>query len=453
MRLKGKKVLVVGAGKTGRAVVSYLHKKGARLTLNDRKAPSKPLNLPASVNTLWGKHPESLFLDSDLIILSPGVPQTLPPVQTAGQRGIPVIGELELAARHLTTPIIAITGTNGKTTTTTLTGEILKKAGKATFIGGNIGCPLIGLCDNADRFDWAVVEASSFQLATAPSFHPRIAAILNIEPDHLDWHPTMEDYIQAKWGITRNMDATDDLILYAPLRSHMPASLAPACHIFSASKEETAEAFLSPVALHWSFKGTEVRLPLKSLSVQGTHLFLDMLAAGLIAYIAGASAESITRTILSFTGLPHRMEDAGKINDIRFINDSKATNVDAVLWALKSLPGRIIWLAGGLWKGGDLKVLESEVRKKVKALVAFGDSGSRFNSAFASLTETARTTTLHEAVSAAYRHASPGDIILLSPACASFDQFENYRKRGEAFKLLVTALQQEYKNRTPHVQA
>jgi len=451
MRLKGKKILIVGAGKTGMALVNFLRKKNAHLTLNDRKIPPTPLNLPASVNTLWGEHPEALFLNSDLIVLSPGVPRTLPPIRKAVERGIPVIGELELAARHLTTPIIAITGTNGKTTTTTLTGEILKKAGKFTFIGGNIGRPLIGLCDTTDRFDWAVVEVSSFQLATAPSFHPRIAAILNIEPDHLDWHPTMADYSQAKWSMTRHMDSSDALVLYAPLQSHMPVGLTPACHIFSASKVENAEAFLSPAALHWRFSRTEVQIPLESLAVRGTHLFLDMLAAGLIAHIAGASVESITRAIQSFTGLPHRMEDAGSINNIRFINDSKATNVDAVLWALKSLPGKIIWLAGGLWKGGDLKVLEPEVRHKVKALVAFGDSAARFDTAFKPLTKSIRTGTLREAVSTAYRLSVPGNIILLSPACASFDQFENYKKRGEIFKGLVSSLLQEYNDRKPHV--
>ena len=452
MQLKGKKILIVGAGKTGIALVSFLHKKGALLTLNDRKAPPSPLNLPDSVKTLWGKHPEALFLSSELIVLSPGIPQTLPPIRKAEEKGIPVIGELELAARHLSTPIIAITGTNGKTTTTTLTGEILKKAGGAPFVGGNIGRPLIGLCDTPDYFDWAVVETSSFQLATAPSFHPRIAAILNIEPDHLDWHPTMVDYSQAKWSMTRHMGAADALVLYAPLQSHMPAGLAPACHIFSASGAENAEAFLSPAALHWRFSGTEVQIPLESLAVRGTHLFLDMLAAGLIAHIAGASAESITRTIQSFTGLPHRMEDTGSINNIRFINDSKATNVDAVLWALKSLPGKIIWLAGGLWKGGDLKALEPEVRAKVKALVAFGDSATRFNNAFKPLTKSVRAGTLREAVSTAYRLSVPGDIILLSPACASFDQFENYKKRGETFKALVSSLLQEYNDRKPHVQ-
>ena len=452
MQLKGKKILVVGAGKTGRALAAFLHSKGARLTLNDQKVPACPINLPTSVKTVWGKHPEELFLNNDLVVLSPGVPLTLPPVRMAIKKGIPVIGELELATRHLSLPIIAITGTNGKTTTTTLTGEILKAAGKSPFVGGNIGKPLIELCNNNHAFDWAVVETSSFQLATAPSFHPEIAAILNIEPDHLDWHPSMEDYIQAKWTMTRQMDATNALVLYAPLQSGMPTGLTPSCHIFSASKDKNAEAFLSSMALHWRFGADEVQLPFKNLSVRGTHLYLDMLAAGLIAHLAGIPSTVITQTIQSFSGLPHRMENAGIINNIRFINDSKATNVDAVFWALKSLPGKVIWLAGGLWKGGNLEVLGSEIRKKVKVLIAFGDSAARFTNTFNTLTKTIRVITLREAVSFAYQHASPGDIILLSPACASFDQFENYKKRGETFKKIVSSLSQA-NEKEPHVQA
>ncbi len=453
MELKGKKVLIVGAGKTGKALMDFLVKKGAQVTLNDRKNAPADFSLPNSVvQTVWGGHPEDLFLSMDLIVLSPGVPIHLPAIQSAANHGIPVIGELELASRFLSLPVIAVTGTNGKTTTTTLTGEMLKNAGINTFVGGNIGRPLIELCASPASYQWAVLEISSFQLATAPHFHPKVAAILNIEPDHLDWHPTLEDYQQAKWAIAKNMNASDSLVLYAPLLAKRLTNLKCSILTFTDSDNNTSTAYIREGKLIWKSPTLSLVLPIHELHAQQTHILIDMLAAGLLSHAAGVPKEVISDTLRSFRGLPHRMEFAGEVGGIRFINDSKATNVDAVFWALKSLSGNVILLAGGLWKGGNLPVLFPEVKAKVKTVIAFGKSARMFRDTFHSVTRTIEVTTLADAVSTAYHLAVPGDTILLSPACASFDQFENYKERGRAFMSIVDTLSTK-QNGEKHVSA
>ncbi len=441
MELKGKNVLVVGAGKTGTVLAGFLIERGARVTLNDRKPHPGDFRPPhPAVETVWGGHPKDLFLSADLIFPSPGIPADLPVLEAARKQGIPVLGELELAAPFIDFPLIAITGTNGKTTTTTLVGEILKKAGFPTFVGGNIGRPLLKACMSPKDYRWGVIEVSSFQLATAPSFHPRIAAILNMEADHLDWHPTLEDYYRAKWSITRNMEPEDILVLYAPLVERRPGKIRAQIRTFTQEDNSSHSAWIANGTLCWRLGDDVLKIPAAELRVDQRHLHLDMLAAGLIAAEAGVTPEVITATLRNFQGLPHRTAFVGEINGIRFINDSKATNVDAVFWALKSLSKPIIWLAGGLWKGGDLSALDPLVKEKVKAVIAFGDSAGRFTRAFQSITPAQKVETMEEAVIAAYRLARAGDTVLLSPACASFDQFESYKERGQVFTAIVTSL-------------
>ena len=441
MELKDKKVLVVGAGKTGLALCEFLLKSGAHVTLNDKKPVPVNFQTPdPALQTVWGGHPENLFLSSDVVFLSPGVPRNLPVIEKARRKGIPVMGELELAVRFIDFPLIAITGTNGKTTTTTLVGDILKKAGIPVFVGGNIGRPLLTACRSSKKYQWGVLEVSSFQLATAPTFHPRIAAILNMKPDHLDWHPTLDDYYRAKWDIVKNMTSEEPLVLYNPLVQTRPHDIRAAIRTFTETDDRACAAWIEKETLCWRL-GTEfMKIPASDLSVRQIHLLLDMLAAGLLAHAAGVAPEAITETLREFRGLPHRTEFVGEINGIRFINDSKATNVDAVFWALKSLPKPIIWLAGGLWKGGDLTALLPLVKEKVKSVIAFGDSADRFTAAFQSITPAQKVETMEEAVIAAYRLARTGDTVLLSPACASFDQFESYKERGEVFASLVASL-------------
>lgn len=438
MELKGKKVLVVGAGKTGKAITDFLVKNGAHVTLNDKgKKPAAYHSLDPSVETVWGGHPEDLFQGMDLLVLSPGVPLRLSPIRKAIKQGIPVIGELELASEFIDLPIIAITGTNGKTTTTTLTGEILKNSGITTFVGGNIGRPLIELCTNPGHYQWAVLEVSSFQLASAYHFHPKAAAILNIEPDHLDWHPSLEDYSRTKWSIAKNMGPNDILVLFTPLLGQKPPDIKSIIYTFTNSGDEKHTAYIKDAALCWQLDKSLLKVPIQDLAVKQTHILLDMLAAGLLSGTAGVPKDIIADTIRTFKGLPHRMEFVGQINGVRFINDSKATNVDAVFWALECLSGNIIWLAGGLWKGGELTDLTSEVERKVKAIIAFGSSSGLFKDAFEHVTKTFEACTLGEAVTKAFRLSVPGDTILLSPACASFDQFKDYKERGKAFKEYV----------------
>ena len=441
MELKGKKVLVVGAGKTGMTLTEFLAGKGAHVILNDKKPRPSDFTPPdPAIETVWGGHPEDLFLSADLVILSPGVPSHLPAVERARAHGIPVMGELELAIRFIDFPLIAITGTNGKTTTTTLVGDMLKNAGIATFVGGNIGRPLLKAALSSKDYQWGVLEVSSFQLATAPDFHPRIAAILNMEPDHLDWHPTLDDYYQSKWAIAKNMTPEEILVLYAPLAEKRPGNIQARIEIFGQESDPRHAAFIRDDTLCWQFGSGTLEVPIADLPVRQVHILMDMLAAGVLAGTAGVPPDVIAKTLRAFHGLPHRTEFVGEIDGIRFVNDSKATNVDAALWALKSQPKPIIWLVGGLWKGGDLTQLNDQVREKVKAVIAFGESAERFIKAFHSLTPVQRVETMEEAVIAAYRLARTGDTILLSPACASFDQFKDYKERGQIFTALVTAL-------------
>ncbi len=444
MELKGKNVLVVGAGKTGFALAEFLSEKGAHVILNDKRTLPEDTPMPhPSIQTVWGNHPEELFLASDAIFPSPGVPLTLPAIKRAQAAGIPVVGELELAFRFLDIPLIAITGTNGKTTTTTLVGKVLEAAGIPAFVGGNIGRPLLEACRSKGRYQWGVVEASSFQLASISSFRPRIAAILNMEPDHLDWHPTVEDYYQAKWNITKNMEREDSLILYAPLLGHQPQGMKAKILTFTHAHDASHAAWIGDTALCWSWEDKTYTLPQNQLVIHHTHIHLDMLAAGLISLSVGIPFEVIKDTFQRFHGLPHRTEFVGEIDGVRFINDSKATNVDAVVWALKSLSPSIIWLAGGLWKGGDLSCLYQPVKEKVTTLIAFGESAERFSKAFGSVVATHTVKTLEEAVRLACRIARRGDTVLLSPGCASFDQFKSYKERGTRFSSLVSSLRNQ----------
>jgi UDP-N-acetylmuramoylalanine--D-glutamate ligase len=321
------------------------------------------------------------------------------------------------------------------------------------FVGGNIGRPAIELCTAGQHHTWAVLEVSSFQLATAPHFHPAAAAILNIEPDHLDWHPSLEDYFHSKWAIARNMKSRDSLILYAPLKSRQPADLSCAVLTFSESKAPGHAAYIHRGKLSWHLPDMALTIPIRHLNISHPPLLLDMLAAGLLAHVAGVPGEIIDESLRSFRSLPHRLQSIGTVGGIHFIDDSKATNVDAVKWALKSVEGPVVWLAGGLWKGGDLSVLFPEARAKVRALVAFGRDAALFESTFQTLTRTEKVSTLKEAVDMAFQLAEPGDTVLLSPACASFDQFQNYKERGKAFASCVAALVSKTHEEKTHAMA
>jgi UDP-N-acetylmuramoylalanine--D-glutamate ligase len=454
MELKGKKVLVVGLGKSGLAAALFLRLKGAQVTVSDiRSAESLAKEIPAlleeGIMVEAGGHGLLTFRRQDLIVVSPGVPLNTPELVQARNFGRPVIGELELAARFLKGKVLAITGSNGKTTTTALTGEILKEAGYPTLVAGNIGVAVVGLIDESTDDTWSVLEVSSFQLESTAEFHPRIAVILNITPDHLDRHGTFENYAMAKERIFAAQDANDFVVLNADnprtaeaeARSHAPV------YWFSAKHEVSRGA--------WAQNGNvvyrpaagaviETVMPLSKIPLKGEHNVENVLAAVCAARLGGASSDAIGRAIENFRAVEHRLEYVATINDVEYYNDSKATNVDATAKAVASFHGGIHLILGGKDKGSDYSTLEPLLRERVRAVYTIGAAAAKIESHLRGVVPIHACTTLANAVSAAARAARPDDVVLLAPACSSFDQFENYEQRGRVFKELV-AEQKDWK--------
>ena len=447
MELKGKKVLVVGLGKSGLAAALFLRRKGAQVTVSDiRSAESLAKEIPAlleeGIMVEAGGHGLLTFRRQDLIVVSPGVPLNTPELVQARNFGRPVIGELELAARFLKGKILAITGSNGKTTTTVLTGEILKESGYPTLVAGNIGVPVVGLIDESTDDTWSVLEVSSFQLESTEEFHPKIAVILNITPDHLDRHGTFENYALAKERIFAVQDANDCVVLNADnprtaeaeARSHAPV------YWFSAKHEVSRGAWAhngSVVYRSAPGEATETVMPLAMIPLKGEHNVENVLAAVCAARLAGASSAVIAWAIENFRAVEHRLEYVATINDVEYYNDSKATNVDATAKAVASFPGGIHLILGGKDKGSDYTILAPLLRERVRAVYTIGAAAAKIEAHLRGVVPIHACTTLANAVSAAARAARPDDVVLLAPACSSFDQFENYEERGRVFKQLV----------------
>jgi UDP-N-acetylmuramoylalanine--D-glutamate ligase len=451
MELKGKKVLVVGLGKSGLAAALFLRHKGAQVTVSDiRSAESLAKEIPAlldeGIMVEAGGHGLLTFRRQDLIVVSPGVPLNTPELVQARNFGRPVIGELELAARFLKGKILAITGSNGKTTTTALAGEILKEAGYSTLVAGNIGLPVVGVIEESSDDTWSVLEVSSFQLESTEEFHPKIAVILNITPDHLDRHGTFENYALAKERIFAVEDSNDSVVLNADnartaeaaARSHAPV------YWFSAKHEVSRGA--------WAQNGTvvyrsasdagpeaaiETILPLAKISLKGEHNVENVLAAVCAARLAGVTPAVIARAIEKFHAVEHRLEYVATINGVEFYNDSKATNVDATAKALASFPGGIHLILGGKDKNSDYTTLSPLLRERVRAIYTIGAAAAKIESHLRGVAPIHSCETLANAVGTAVAAARPGEVVLLAPACSSFDQFENYEQRGRVFKQLV----------------
>ena len=454
MELKGKKVLVVGLGKSGLAAALFLRRKGAQVTVSDiRSAESLAKEIPSlldeGIMVEAGGHGLLTFRRQDLIVVSPGVPLNTPELVQARNFGRPVIGELELAARFLKGKVVAITGSNGKTTTTTLTGEILKKAGYPTVVAGNIGVPVVGVIDESTDDTWSVLEVSSFQLESTEEFHPRIAVILNITPDHLDRHGTFENYALAKERIFAVQDANDSVVLNADnprtaeaeARSHAPV------YWFSAKHEVSRGAWAqngNVVYRSAPEAATETIMPLTKIPLKGEHNVENVLAAVCAARLAGADPVSIGRAVEKFHAVEHRLEYVATINDVEYYNDSKATNVDATAKAVASFPRGIHLILGGKDKGSDYTTLAPLLRERVRAVYTIGAAAAKIESHLRGVVPIHACTTLANAVSAAARAARPDDVVLLAPACSSFDQFEKYEHRGRVFKELV-AEQKDWK--------
>ena len=448
MELKNKRVLVVGLGRSGVASAFFLQDRGARVTVSDEKSEAQLQNeiaalLDRGVSIETGRHGERTFRDQDLIVVSPGVPADQPQLQNARSMGIPVIGEVELAFRFLEGRVIAITGSNGKTTTTALTGEILKKSGKKTLVGGNIGTPVISLVGKSTPDTLTVLEVSSFQLETIQQFRPWIAAILNITPDHLDRHRTFQAYVDAKTRIFENQQAGDFGVLNAddPTSAALKDRVKGSLGWFSRKHSVENGSFVGDDQIIFRGNGREQSvLGRGDIQLKGAHNLENTLAAVTMAMIAGCAAEQVRDAVVGFRAVEHRLELVATVQGVAFYNDSKATNVDATLKALESFPGKIHLILGGKDKGSDYTVLNPLLRERAKGAYLIGAAAEKIGSQIQGSTRLVRSGTLQHAVRQAFEAASSGDVVLLAPACASFDQFENYEHRGRVFKELVVAL-------------
>jgi UDP-N-acetylmuramoylalanine--D-glutamate ligase len=457
MELKGKKVLVVGLGKSGLAAALFLRRKGAQVTVSDvRSAEALAKDIPAlleeGIMVEAGGHGLLTFRRQDLIVVSPGVPLDTPELVQVKGFGLPIIGELELAARFLKGRIVAITGSNGKTTTTALLGEILKDSGLPTLVGGNIGVPVVGLIDESTPDTWSVLEVSSFQLESTVEFHPRIAVILNITLDHLDRHGSFENYVRAKERIFAAQDENDFAVLNADNTPTVQAATHVKSTVYWFSAEHAVEqgAWLQNgfvvyrAAKDAAATDAEIEqvMPLTGIPLKGTHNVENVLAAVVAARLAGVPADAIRRTIEKFHAVEHRLEYVATVNGVEYYNDSKATNVDATAKAIAAFSTGIHLILGGKDKGSDYTLLSPLLRERVSAVYTIGSAAAKIESQLRGVVTLHSCETLDKAVNAAGSAAHPGDVVLLAPACSSYDQFENYEQRGRAFKQLVSERQE-----------
>jgi UDP-N-acetylmuramoylalanine--D-glutamate ligase len=447
MDLKGKKVLVVGLGKSGLAAALFLRRQGAQVTVSDvRSAEALAKELPAlleeGIAVEAGGHGMLTFRRQDLIVVSPGVPLDTPELAQVKAFGLPVIGELELASRFLKGKTLAITGSNGKTTTTSLCGEILKAAGLPTEVGGNIGVPVIALVEQSRPDGWTVLEVSSFQLESTDEFHPEIAVILNITPDHLDRHGTFENYALAKERIFLSQTGADSLVLNADDPRTAQAALRTKAQVFWFSRNTPVDAGTYIEGGDIVFRKTkneapEILLPLSEISLKGAHNVENVLAAVCASRLAGASPLAIRSAVAEFKAVEHRLEFVAKINGVDYYNDSKATNVDATTKAIESFAGNIHLILGGKDKNSDYSLLSQLLRQRVKAVYTIGSAAEKIELHLRGTVPIVSAYTLQQAVTRAAEASLPGDIVLLAPACSSFDQFESYEHRGRVFKDIV----------------
>ena len=451
MELRGKRVLVVGLGKSGVASALFLKLRGARVTVSDTKTEDElraeiPILLDHGITVETGEHGERTFHGQDLIVVSPGVSVDALPIVQARTSGEPIIGEIELAAQFLPGRIVAITGSNGKTTTTTLTGEILTAGGLPTLVGGNIGTPAISLVERAKPDHIIVLEVSSFQLETIQTFRPKMAVILNITPDHLDRHRTFAAYAGAKGRIFENQQADDFAVLNADDPNCVALAEGIRAHIcwFSRKKEVQQGASVQDGRIGFRDAGGKREIMLVSeIPLKGAHNLENVLAAICAGALMGVKPEHIRRAVQQFKAVEHRLEYVATIRGVDYYNDSKATNVDATIKALESFPANIHLILGGKDKGSDYTVLNDLLRERVKRVYTIGAAAEKIESHIKGAAEIVPAETLDDAVRRAAAVAQAGDVVLLAPACASFDQFDNYEHRGRVFKEVVHTLAEQ----------
>jgi UDP-N-acetylmuramoylalanine--D-glutamate ligase len=455
MELKNKHITVVGLGVTGEAVARFLIKRGAIVTVTDsgsgdqiKKTAEKLKSIGVLIEI--GRHNLSLFYDTEFIVLSPGVPHTTKHLNEARSRGIPVLGEIELACRFISEPIIAVTGTNGKTTATTLLGEMLINSGKETFVGGNIGNPLIAYVDSEKKADCLVVELSSFQLDTIQHFRPDVAVLLNITDDHMDRYPNFKAYVDSKARIFENQTSDDIAVLNGfdhvteEILSRIKAKKAFFYQKGKASVRSKYYALIEKknvlskpcISVHMG-DSTGWMPDLSEFKPVGIHNLENVSAAILAALAAGATKEGIDSTLKKFKGLEHRLEKVATVKGIEFINDSKATNTDAVAKAMEAFEQPQIVIMGGRDKDSDFQRLRSVVRKHVKHMILIGESAEKIYGILSDIVDAEFAVSMKDAVLKAFKASAPGDVVLLAPGCASFDMYANYKERGRAFRRAV----------------
>lgn len=450
MDLEGVPVVVVGLARSGVAAAEFLARRGARVTATDRKGPGdvppEVLNLErAGVTLELGGHRTETFTTARLVVVSPGVPWDMPELVAARRAGAEVVGELELGSRFIPGRLAAVTGTKGKSTTTAALGAMLREAGGDVRVGGNIGQALTGIVEGATEATTFVLEVSSFQLEQTDTFHPQVALFLNLSPDHLDRHPSFEDYAAAKGRIFARQTPSD----WAVVNADDPGVLQQA----KTGRARTLPFRPSgaPAGDGAYFEGDEARLrrdgkdellfTRSEVKLPGAHLGLDLLAAAAAARLLGAPVDAIRRAVRAFSGVEHVLERVAEIGGVAFFNDSKATNVDAARKSLEAFRGPVLAIVGGRYKGGEFADLAPALRERGKAVLAIGEAQERIAAALSAVVPVIPCGSLREAVERAFRAAAPGDTVLLAPACSSFDMFVDYAERGKAFKAEVRRLE------------
>jgi len=443
LKVADRRFLVIGAGKTGQSVAAFLARHGALVRLAERARDQLAAAvLPAGIDVRAGDDAADLLRGIDVVIPSPGVPRAHLLLQRAQAQCIPILSEIELAARFLTCPILAVSGTNGKSTTTTLLGAMLQEAGMRVFVGGNLGTPLIDACAAESEYQAVVVEVSSFQLEWVYSFRPRVAVLLNLTPDHLDRYADIAEYGRAKAAMLAVQQPDDIAVLNRddPWVWEQRRNTRAAVLSFGRDPVEFGTFIDGDTLIYWGPEATPRRFPLARVVLQGAHNRENMMAATTAAAIWGVASVAIQRALDGTNALPHRLELVRERAGVRFFDDSKGTNVGAMEKSVASFDGGVILLAGGYDKGGDFRVLESLLRARVKHLLLFGAAGPKIHSQLRDAVPSSIAPDLGTAVREAAALAGPGDTVLLSPGCASFDEFTDYAARGRRFRELVEAL-------------
>ena len=445
----GKRVVVVGAARSGIAAAKLLVRRGASVTLTDvrERIDEEGQLRTAGVQLELGGHRPQTLRDADLIVLSPGVPPGQAAIADARAAGVPVMGELELASRWLRGRIVAITGTKGKSTTTTLTGRMLAAGGHHVLVGGNIGDALSAQVDDSTDETIHVVEASSFQLEGTETFHPWIAVLMNFSPDHLDRHADLAEYAAAKARIFANQTPDDWAVLNADDEpSQVLAQDARSRRLLFAMEREVPEGIVvaGDAIVRRSGGGDQVLVPLSAVKLLGRHLLADVVAAAAVASLVGVEPAAMTRAVEGFKGLEHVLEPVAELGGVRFVNDSKATNIEAALRAIQSFGAGLVVILGGRFKGGDFRDLREALRERTAAVVAIGESAPLIRTALGPAIPVHGAADMAVAVRTAFAVAAPGETVLLAPACASFDMFHDYAERGRVFKREVLRLSEEW---------